>query len=156
MQIGMQGPRTLYLLCALIAAGSLAAPVMALAQMPTASVAAPAPEPQQIIFTPVRAGIGATPTDTDVVLLNYEGRLADGKVFDASKWAVFPVNAVVPGFAEGLRRMQKGGRYTIIIPPELAYGAQATGAIPPNSTLTFDVELLDFRSMAEMQATMQR
>lgn len=121
----------------------------AFAQVPNAATVTPTP---QISFAIVRAGQGAPPTDADVVLVNYEGRLADGKVFDAAKWAVFPVNGVVPGFAEGLRRMQKGGSYRITIPPELAYGAQAAGDIPPNSTLTFDVELLDFRSMAELQA----
>jgi len=82
------------------------------------------------------------------VLVTYEGHLADGTLFDASaRPTVFPVNAVVPGFAEALQLMQKGGRYRIWIPGALAYGAAGVpGAIPPNAELEFIVTLVDLRA----------
>jgi FKBP-type peptidyl-prolyl cis-trans isomerase len=82
------------------------------------------------------------------VLVTYEGHLADGTLFDASaRPTVFPVNAVVPGFAEALQLMQKGGRYRIWIPGALAYGAQGVpDAIPPNAELEFIVTLIDLRA----------
>lgn len=93
-------------------------------------------------------GKGATPKDTDIVKVNYEGKLADGTVFDSSikrgEPAEFPVNAVIPGWQEALKLMQVGEKIKLYIPSDLAYGATgAPGAIPPNSVLVFDVELLD-------------
>ncbi|MEH3037812.1 MAG: FKBP-type peptidyl-prolyl cis-trans isomerase [Sphingomonas adhaesiva] len=88
---------------------------------------------------------GARPTDADVALVNYEGKLLDGTTFDKSQQPTpFPVAGVVPGFSEGLKLMHKGARYRFWIKPELGYGDRATGPIPPNSTLVFDVELQDF------------
>jgi FKBP-type peptidyl-prolyl cis-trans isomerase FkpA len=85
------------------------------------------------------------PTDTDIALVQYTGKLADGTVFDKSERPTpFPVNAVVPGFSEGLKLMSKGAQYRLWIKPELGYGAEAKGPIPANSTLQFDVELVDF------------
>jgi FKBP-type peptidyl-prolyl cis-trans isomerase FkpA len=85
------------------------------------------------------------PTDTDMALVQYTGRLADGTVFDKSERPTpFPVNAVVPGFSEGLKLMSKGAKYRLWIPSQLGYGAEAKGPIPANSTLEFDVELIDF------------
>lgn len=90
------------------------------------------------------AGAGR-PSDSDVVLVQYEGRLADGTVFDKSQQPTpFPVTGVVAGFSEGLKLMSKGSKYRLWIPPELGYGAEAKGPIPANSTLRFDVELIDF------------
>lgn len=105
----------------------------------------------------VKAGKGAKPTDTDVVLVNYKGRLAsDGKEFDAGQRVPFPVSGLVPGFTEGLKQMQKDGSYKLCIPAALGYGAQANERIPANSDLVFDVDLIDFRSMAEIQAMQQQ
>lgn len=105
----------------------------------------------------VKAGKGAKPTDTDVVLVNYKGRLAsDGKEFDAGQRVPFPVSGLVPGFTEGLKLMQKDGSYKLCIPAALGYGAQANERIPANSDLIFDVDLVDFRSMAEIQAMQQQ
>jgi FKBP-type peptidyl-prolyl cis-trans isomerase len=92
-------------------------------------------------------GEGPTPTATDTVLVHYEGRLADGTVFDSSyqrgQPAVFGVGDVIPGWTEGLQMMRPGGKARFTIPPELGYGAQgAGGVIPPNAVLVFDVELL--------------
>lgn len=107
----------------------------------------------------LQAGSGPSPTMEDVVLVNYTGRLADGTVFDQAEQAAFPLAGVVPGFAEGLTRMQQGGKYRLSIPAEQAYGSEAqrdpaTGQvlIPGNSDLVFDVELLEFRSRAEIEA----
>jgi FKBP-type peptidyl-prolyl cis-trans isomerase FkpA len=94
---------------------------------------------------------GPTPADTDVTLVQYEGRLTNGTVFDKSQQPTpLPVTAVVAGFSEGLKLMPKGSKYRFWIPPQLGYGAEekprpdGTVAIPANSILVFDVELLDF------------
>ena len=109
----------------------------------------------RIGFETVKAGSGAMPTTADVVLVKYEGRLDDGTVFDANEQAPMQVSQVVPGFSDALTRMQKGGKYKITIPPSLGYGDRALGPIPANSTLHFTVELLDFRSEAEVRAMQQ-
>jgi FKBP-type peptidyl-prolyl cis-trans isomerase FkpA len=90
-------------------------------------------------------GGGAHPTDADVALVNYQGRLLDGTTFDKSERPTpLPVAGMVPGFSEALKLMPKGGKYRFWLPPALGYGAKATGPIPANSTLVFDVELVDF------------
>lgn len=106
----------------------------------------------QIDFVVVKEGTGASPTETDVVLVKYKGTLDDGTVFDENEQAAFPVNGVVPGFRQGLTRMKKGGAYKLTIPAKLGYGAAASGPIPANSTLHFDVTLIDYRSEAEVRA----
>jgi FKBP-type peptidyl-prolyl cis-trans isomerase FkpA len=104
-------------------------------------------------ITTVKAGNGAKPTATDVVLVNYKGRLAaDGKEFDKGERVPFPVDGLVPGFTEGLKQMQKDGSYKLCIPAALGYGDKAQGPIPANADLIFDVDLIDFKSMAEIQA----
>ena len=88
---------------------------------------------------------GAHPTDTDVTLVNYRGRLINGTVFDQSQQPTpMPVTGVVPGFAEALKSMTKGEKARFWLPPALGYGAETKGPIPGNSTLVFDVELVDF------------
>lgn len=124
--------------------------------------------PASVHVTEIKAGTGASPAATDVVLVNYVGRLKDGREFDRGEQAALPLEAMIPGFAEGLRKMSKGGSYRIEIPSEKGYGAQErtnpqTGevAIPANSDLVFEVELLDFISdldfqrMQQMQQVMQ-
>jgi hypothetical protein len=107
----------------------------------------------------IEAGEGPNPTDNDVVLVSYKGMLMDGTVFDQNPQAGFPVTGVVPGFSEGLKIMQRGGKYRLWIPADLGYGPEdqrnpQTGevAIPGGSELTFDVELLEFKSRAEIEA----
>jgi FKBP-type peptidyl-prolyl cis-trans isomerase FkpA len=107
-------------------------------------------------FEIVKAGEGPSPKDGDLVLIKYTGRLADGTVFDQQEQAPMPVTGVVEGFSEALKKMQRGGVYKIVIPPEKGYRDQAAGPIPPNSTLYFDVELIDFRSEAEVRAMQQQ
>jgi FKBP-type peptidyl-prolyl cis-trans isomerase FkpA len=105
----------------------------------------------------VQDGQGGSPTDSDAVLVGYKGALRDGKVFDENPQASFPVSGVVPGFSEGLKLMKRGGKYRLWIPPALGYGDTAQGdAIPAESVLIFDVELLDYKSIAEIQAEMER
>ena len=87
----------------------------------------------------------ARPTDSDVVLVTYEGKLVDGTTFDKSEQPTpMPVAGVVPGFSEALKLMPKGAKYRFWIKPSLGYGDKAAGPIPPNSVLVFDVKLLDF------------
>lgn len=101
------------------------------------------------------------PTDADVALVTYEGKLLDGTTFDKSQAPTpFPVapGATVPGFSEALKLVPKGGQYRFWLKPDLAYGAEAKGPIPANSTLVFDVEMLDFLPEAvvrQMQAQQQ-
>ena len=94
-----------------------------------------------------KEGTGKQPSATDNVTVHYTGRLLDGKVFDSSvsrgEPATFPLNRVIPGWTEGLQLMKEGAKYVFFIPSDLAYGAQgAGGAIPPHSTLIFEVELI--------------
>lgn len=92
-------------------------------------------------------GTGARPTKEDEVTVHYTGKLLDGTVFDSSvnrgEPATFPLNRVIPGWTEGVQLMREGAKFTFFIPSDLAYGAQGIpNAIPPHSTLIFDVELL--------------
>ena len=99
-------------------------------------------------FRTVQAGEGPQITGNDGVMLEYEGRLAtDGTVFDTTEGkgpAPMIAGQVIPGFAEALTKMQKGGRYKIRIPSALAYGATPPpgGPIPPNADLDFDVHVV--------------
>jgi FKBP-type peptidyl-prolyl cis-trans isomerase FkpA len=99
----------------------------------------------------IEAGEGGKPTDADVALISYKGTLRDGTVFDENSRAPLPVAQVVPGFSEGLKQMQKGGKYRLWIKPELGYGERQTGPIPAGSLLVFDVELIEFLPMAVLQ-----
>ncbi len=96
----------------------------------------------------VTAGTGPIIQAEDGVLIEYEGRLAaDGTVFDTSAGrgpAPILVGQTIPGFTQALTRMQKGGRYKVYIPSQLAYGStqQPGSPIPPNSDLEFDVQVV--------------
>ncbi len=96
---------------------------------------------------------GAQPKATDVVSVHYEGRLTDGKVFDSSiqrgSPIDLPVSGVIPGWVEALQLMHVGEKVKLYIPSELAYGAQSPSpAIPANSVLVFDLELLSIKDPA--------
>lgn len=111
--------------------------------------------PPQVDVETLTAGTGESPTIDDVALVNYKGTLPSGKVFDEGQQAVFPLQGVVPGFTKALMQMQRGGKYRVLIPAELAYGDQQAGDIPPNTDLTFEIELIDFKSRAEIEQQQQ-
>lgn len=95
----------------------------------------------------IKEGTGAKPTATSTVKVHYEGKLVDGTVFDSSikrgEPVSFPLNQVIPGWTEGVQLMSVGSKYRFVIPANIAYGEQGGGPIPPNSVLTFEVELLE-------------
>jgi len=107
--------------------------------------------PASVDVDTVTKGTGESPTRDDIALVNYKGMLPDGKVFDEGKQAVLPLSEVVPGFTKALEQMQRGGKYKVHIPAKLAYGEKGAGPIPPNTDLDFDIELLDFKSRAEVE-----
>ena len=107
--------------------------------------------PPSVDVETVTKGTGESPTREDVALINYKGTLPDGKVFDEGKQAVLPLAEVVPGFTKALEQMQRGGKYKVHIPSSLGYGDKATGPIPANTDLNFEIELLDFKSRAEIE-----
>lgn len=114
-------------------------------------------------FETVKAGTGPTPSNTDVVIVKYEGKLDDGTVFDANEQVPFPMSqGLIPGFTDALRRVQKGGEYKVVIPPSLGYGDRQAGPIPPGSTLHFDITVHEimpeeqFRQILMQQQMMQQ
>ncbi len=107
--------------------------------------------PTTVSIETLKAGEGPSPKREDIALVNYKGTLSSGKVFDEGKQAVFPLSEVVPGFTKALEQMQRGGKYTVQIPSDLAYGDEQVGEIPANTDLTFEIELLDFKSRAEIE-----
>ena len=100
-----------------------------------------------LIYNEVVAGTGAGPTVKSSVEVHYHGSLMNGKVFDSSvergEPASFPLANVIQGWQEGIPLMKEGGKATIIIPPQLAYGDRGSPpVIPPGATLQFEVELI--------------
>jgi FKBP-type peptidyl-prolyl cis-trans isomerase FkpA len=100
-----------------------------------------------LVYRSLEEGKGEKPARTSTVQVNYRGTFVDGKEFDASARhggpATFPLNRVIPCWTEGVSMMKVGGKARLVCPPAIAYGARgAPGAIPPNSTLVFEVELL--------------
>ena len=101
-----------------------------------------------LVYVPIKEGTGASPTAASKVKVNYEGKLVDGKVFDASAKhggpATFPLNGVIPCWTEGVQKLKVGGKARLVCPAALAYGDRgAGGEIPPGATLDFEVELLE-------------
>ena len=108
-----------------------------------------------VYYIVTQPGSGPTPKPGEMVTVHYTGKLLDGKVFDSSrtnpqsggKPAQFQlgVGMVIPGWEEGVSKLHKGEKATLVIPSTLAYGPRGNQGIPPNSVLLFDIELLDIQ-----------
>ncbi|MFA6219298.1 MAG: FKBP-type peptidyl-prolyl cis-trans isomerase [Erythrobacter sp.] len=123
--------------------------------------------PRGLSVDTIAAGTGASPRIGDVVFVHYVGKLRDGTEFDRSRPLPIPPGllpegnpllleegAIIDGFLTGIQQMHKGGKYTLTIPAEQAYGASPppNSPIPPNADLVFEVEVVDFMSKADFQA----
>lgn len=103
-------------------------------------------------YTMLRPATGPKPAEADYVLVNYIGYLAaTGAVFDQGMQAAFPVSGVIPGFSKGLQMLSKTGIARFCIPAAMGYGGQVSGPIPANSDLVFQVELVDYKTPAEVE-----
>lgn len=94
----------------------------------------------------LREGEGERPTTEDLVRVHYRGMLPDGTEFDSSYGgdpAEFSAAGLIPGFREALTLMPVGSHYRVVIPPDIGYGSTGSGPIGPNSTLIFEIELLE-------------
>lgn len=103
-----------------------------------------------LMYQALKTGNGPSPAAGALVTVNYTGKFLDGRVFDSSiergSPAQFKIGQVIPGWNEALAAMKKGEKRLLVIPPELAYGERGyPGAIPPDSFLVFEVELVDFQ-----------
>ena len=100
-----------------------------------------------LIYIPIKAGTGPSPTAQDKVKVHYHGTLRDGTVFDSSVQrgtpAEFPLNRVIACWTEGVGMMKEGGKSKLICPPEIAYGDRGNRGIAGGSVLTFEVELIE-------------
>lgn len=104
--------------------------------------------PSGVEITHVFNGDGASPTEASKVEVNYEGKLINGTVFDSSYKRGIPISFklsnVIPCWTEGVQKMKVGGKALLVCPPETAYGSRGVpGVIPPDSTLKFQIELLN-------------
>ncbi len=101
-------------------------------------------------YSVIKEGTGPKPTASATVKVHYTGKLLDGTTFDSSvdrgEPVEFPLSGVIPGWTEGLQLMNKGAKYKLYIPANLAYADRGAGnAIGPNETLIFEVELLEIK-----------
>lgn len=109
-------------------------------------------QPTQLKITDTVVGTGTEAKTGDVVFVHYTGTLTNGQVFDSSITRGEPFSfqlgsgMVIQGWDIGIQGMKVGGKRTLVIPADLAYGNRAIGSIPANSTLIFEVELLDVKS----------
>lgn len=102
-----------------------------------------------IYYVMEKEGTGKQPTAENTVEVHYEGKFLDGNIFDSSyqrgETISFPLGRVIPGWTEGLQLFKEGGKGTLIIPYQLAYGASGNQGIPPKSNLIFNIELFEVK-----------
>jgi peptidylprolyl isomerase len=129
-----------------------AAPAPSASAAPSAAPVPPADPNAKLSSTDLLVGKGATTKTGDTVSVHYVGTLLDGKEFDSSRKRGTPFTftlgkgQVIRGWDQGVVGMKIGGKRKLVIPPALAYGERGMGAvIPPNSTLTFEIELVDIK-----------
>ena len=105
--------------------------------------------PSGVQYKVIKEGNGEIPADSSVVVVNYEGKTIDGKVFDSSytrnKPVTFQANRVIKGWTEALVHMPVGSTWEVYIPQELAYGERSTGQLKPFSALIFKIELVSIK-----------
>lgn len=106
--------------------------------------------PEGVYYKEIKAGTGATPKAEEIAVVEYEGRLINGTVFDSSqgKTVEFPANQVIKGWTIALTNMKVGSEWEVYIPWNLAYGGQAQGPIPPYSALIFKMKLVGVKPAA--------
>lgn len=106
--------------------------------------------PSGLRYEIVQAGNGAYPKANETVKVHYVGKLINGTVFDSSierkEPTEFPVDQVIPGWSEGIQKINKGGKIRLYVPANLAYGDTGAPSIPPGAALIFEVELLDIKA----------
>ena len=105
--------------------------------------------PSGVQYKVIKEGSGEIPADSSTVVVNYEGKTIDGKVFDSSydrkEPVTFPANRVIKGWTEALVHMPVGSIWEVYIPQELAYGERSTGQFEPFSALIFKIELISIK-----------
>jgi FKBP-type peptidyl-prolyl cis-trans isomerase len=101
----------------------------------------------------LQPGTGPYPKPGQLVKVNYTGRLIDGRIFDQTDPSLGPldikVGSVIAGWSEGVQKINRGGKIKLYIPPALGYGEVSTGGIPANSTLIFEIEILDIKNSVD-------
>jgi FKBP-type peptidyl-prolyl cis-trans isomerase FkpA len=105
-------------------------------------------DPSGLYYIMTVTGTGTNPTSSSTVEVKYKGMLINGTIFDQTatdKTASFPLNGLIRGWEIGIPLMKKGGKATFYIPSSLGYGNMATGPIPANSVLIFDIELVNIK-----------
>ena len=107
--------------------------------------------PPDIELTTVTAGTGPMPTKDDVAMVKLKGELKDHKVFQPEASGPLVIRQMIPGFSRALLRMQKGGKYRLMIPAKLGYGDAPPADIPAGADLYFDVEMLGFMNADQFE-----
>ena len=100
-----------------------------------------------LFYLTTQTGDGNHPSSSATVVVKYTGKLLNGTVFDGTsngESVTFPLGNLIPGWQIGIPLLERGGKGTFFIPSELGYGSRATGSIPANSVLIFDIELVNF------------